>query len=160
MWEGRIARMLDQPQADPRVVRAVGAVVVNALGQVLLVYRGRPPAAGTWTLPGGRIELGESPEAAIVRELREETSLATVVLCPIGEVIIEREGTTFGVQEYLVTPLDDTAPRAGDDAAGVRWALPEELEKFGLLDDAVAVIKRGLEVRRTIRYTPINGSAR
>jgi ADP-ribose pyrophosphatase YjhB (NUDIX family) len=152
--------MPDRPQDDLHAVRAVGGVVVNGIGHILLVYRGRPPAAGTWTLPGGRVEAGESPEAAVVRELREETGLPTAIVCALDEVIIEREGTTFRVQEYLLVPLDNTAPRAGDDAAGVRWASPEDLEGLGVLDDAVSVVKRGLEVRRTIRYTPINGSAR
>jgi len=152
--------MPDPPQDDLHAVRAVGGVVVNGIGHILLVYRGRPPAAGTWTLPGGRVEAGESPEAAVIRELREETGLATAIVCALDEVIIEREGTTFRVQEYLLVPLDDTAPRAGDDAAGVRWASPEDLEGLGVLSDAVSVVKRGLEVRRTIRYTPINGSAR
>jgi 8-oxo-dGTP diphosphatase len=150
--------MGDNPQAG--AVPAVGAVVLDGRGHVLLVCRGRPPAVGTWTLPGGRVEAGESPEVAIVRELKEETSLATAIVCPLGEVILEREGTTFRVQEYLLVPLDDTVPEAGDDAADVCWASLEDLESLGVLDDAMAVIKRSLEVRRTIRYTPMNGSAR
>jgi 8-oxo-dGTP diphosphatase len=150
--------MMNDPQGDP--VRAVGAVVLDARGHVLLVCRGRPPAAGTWTLPGGHIEAGESPEAAIVRELREEATLSTAIVCHLGEVILEREGTTFAVQEYLLVPLDDSSPEAGDDAADVRWASLEELSGLGVLDDAIAMVKRGLEVRGTIRYTPMNGSAR
>ncbi|MGO9837244.1 MAG: NUDIX domain-containing protein [Polyangiaceae bacterium] len=138
----------------------MGAVVLDRRGHVLLVCRGRPPAVGTWTLPGGRIESGESPDVAIIRELREETSLSTAIVCPLGEVILEREGTTFRVQEYLLVPLDDTVPVAGDDAADVRWVSLEDLEGLGVLDDAVAVIKRSLEVHGTIRYTPVNGSAR
>ena len=111
-------------------------------------------------MPGGHIEAGESPEAAIVRELREEATLSTAIVCHLGEVILEREGTTFAVQEYLLVPLDDSSPEAGDDAADVRWASLEELSGLGVLDDAIAMVKRGLEVRGTIRYTPMNGSAR
>jgi 8-oxo-dGTP diphosphatase len=155
-----MARMPDEPQAQAEPVRAVGTVVLDARGRVLLVYRGRPPAAGTWTLPGGRVEAGESPEAAIVRELREETALETAIVSPLGEVTIEREGTTFRVQEYLVVPLDERDPRPGDDAADLRWAWLGELGDLGVLADAIAVVKRSLEVRRTIRYTRMNGSAR
>jgi 8-oxo-dGTP diphosphatase len=153
-----MGRMREDGQGE--TVLAVGAVVVDGLRRVLLVRRGRPPAAGTWTLPGGRVEPGEEPEAALVRELREETALETGLVRSIGEVIIDREGTTFRVQEYLVVPIDDTSARAGDDAAEVRWASLEELESLGVLADAIAVVKRGLEVHETIRYTAMNGSAR
>jgi len=141
-------------------VQAVGAVVLDGDGRVLLVLRGRPPAAGTWTLPGGKVEMGETPEAAVVRELREETALVASVVHDLGELTIEREGLVFAVHEYLLVPVDGRAPCAGDDAADVRWALPGELEGLGVFPDAIAVIKRGLEVRETIRYTRVNGSAR
>jgi mutator protein MutT len=150
--------MVDPPQAEP--VPAVGAVVVDPDGRILLVRRGRAPAAGTWTLPGGRVEAGESPEAAIVRELHEETALDTKIVCLLDELTLEREGMVFRVKEYLVIARPGQIPVAGDDAAEVRWALPGDLEILGVLRDAAAVVKRGLEVHRTIRYTPMNGSAR
>jgi 8-oxo-dGTP diphosphatase len=140
----------DHPQAQPNEILGVGAVLVDRDGRVLLVRRAHPPSAGAWTLPGGRVEPGESTEAAIVREVREETALETRVLCSLGSVRITREGLSFHIHEYLVAPVDDRLPRAGDDAADVRWASRSELAALGVHPDAVAVIDRGLtEVRAT-----------
>ena len=60
-------------------IPAVGAVIL-AQRHILLIQRGHPPAIGQWTLPGGVVELGESPEEAIIREVREECSLEITVL--------------------------------------------------------------------------------
>jgi 8-oxo-dGTP diphosphatase len=140
----------DHPQARPNEILGVGAVVVDREGRVLLIRRAHPPSAGAWTLPGGRVEPGESTEAAIVREVREETALETQVLCSLGSVRITREGLSFHIYEYLVVPVDDRPPRAGDDAAEVRWAFRSELAALGVHPDAIAVIDRGLaEVRAT-----------
>jgi 8-oxo-dGTP diphosphatase len=142
--------MPDHPQAQPNEILGVGAVVVDREGRVLLVRRAHPPSAGAWTLPGGRVEPGESTEAAIVREVREETALETHVLCSIGSVRITREGLSFHIHEYLVVPVDDRPARAGDDAAEVRWASRSELAALGVHPEALAVIDRGLtEVRAT-----------
>jgi mutator protein MutT len=122
---------------------AAGAVVVDDEGRVLLVRRGHAPSAGEWTLPGGRVEAGETPEAAIVRELREETALVASVVASLGVVTLEREGATYVVHEYLVRPESQVAS-AGDDAAEVRWVEDRELAALGVRAEAVAVIRRGL----------------
>jgi 8-oxo-dGTP diphosphatase len=133
-------------QAELVPVVAVGAVVVDRARRVLLVRRARAPAAGTWTLPGGHLEDGESLEAAIVREVREETALRTQVVCTLGVVPIAREGFAYTIHEHLLVPLEVDAPLfAGDDAAEARWVERAELEGFGVLPDAIEVIERGLE---------------
>jgi 8-oxo-dGTP diphosphatase len=147
-------------QAEPIRVVAVGGVVVDRAGRVLVV-RGacppdagagggpRPPAMGAWTLPGGHVEEGETLEEAVVRELREETGLETRVLCRLGVVGIELEGVSYSIHEHLMLPLDDESPRAGDDAAEVRWATCAELAALGVRPEAIEVIERGLvEARR------------
>jgi ADP-ribose pyrophosphatase YjhB (NUDIX family) len=137
-------------QAEPEVV--VGAVVVDVRGRVLLVRRGRPPSAGSWSLPGGHVELGESLDAAIVREVLEETAVPARVVCPLGVVPVAREGYAYAIHEHLLVPLDPTAaaePRAGDDAADARWVDPGEATAMGLRPDAQAVVASGLaEARR------------
>ncbi len=128
-------------------VRAVGAVVVDRQGRVLLVRRGKPPGKGQWTLPGGRVEPGESLEDAIVRELAEETALAVRVVASLGVVTVAREGFDYAIHEYLGVAHDGEA-RAGDDAAEVRWVAHGDMESLGVRADAVAVIESGLAEAR------------
>jgi mutator protein MutT len=128
-------------------VVAAGAVVIDERGRVLLVRRGRSPSVGEWTLPGGRVEPGESPEAAVVRELREETGLLGRPTSALGVVTIERDGVHYAIHEFsvaLAEPAGDAALRPGDDAAEARWARRDELPTLGVRADAIAVIDRAL----------------
>ena len=127
---------------------AVGAVVVDRAGRVLLVRRARPPGLGDWTIPGGRLESGETHAQAIVREVHEETGLRAHVLCRLGVVVIAREGHAYAIHEHLLVPLDDAEPAAGDDAAEARWVDPLDLAALGVRTDAVAVVERGLAAAR------------
>jgi mutator protein MutT len=74
------------PASPPRVVRCVGAVIHDPTGRLLLIRRGHDPHRGLWSLPGGRIEAGESPEQAVVREVREETGLEAELVERLGDV--------------------------------------------------------------------------
>jgi ADP-ribose pyrophosphatase YjhB (NUDIX family) len=139
--------------AGPPPLHAVGAVVLDAAGRVLLIRRGRPPGLGTWTLPGGRVEPGESYEDAVLRELREETALEARVQGPLGAVTLEREGFRYVIHEHLAFPCTEGPLRPGDDAAEVRWVPRHELDALGVLPDAVAVIDRGI-AEATARRSP------
>ncbi len=131
------------------LVTAVGAVVVNRSARVLLVQRRRAPMAGAWTLPGGHVEPGEWPEAAIAREVREETGLKTRVVCELGVVILRREGFGYAIHEYLLEPSEGDGPvRAGDDAADARWATQDEATAMGVGAEALAMIERGIDEAR------------
>jgi len=125
---------------------AAGAIILRADGAVLLVKRARPPLAGQWSLPGGRVEARESPEEAVVREVREETGLEVRVVAFVERVHLARErpdGDAFVIHEYLCAPVRDDAPmRAGDDAIDVRWARVQELESLGVSPEARAVVGR------------------
>jgi len=104
-----------------RRVPCVGGIVHDAAGRLLLVRRANPPAAGSWSLPGGRVEPGEDDATAVVRELAEETGLVVVPGRVVG--VVEREAPDGGT--YVITDLAcevvGGALRAGDDAADVRW---------------------------------------
>jgi ADP-ribose pyrophosphatase YjhB (NUDIX family) len=111
-------------------------------GRLLLVRRGHPPAEGLWSLPGGRVESGESDAAAIARELREETGLQA----EIGELVgmVSRPGpdeVVYDIYDYAAT-VDGGALRPGDDAADARWVDERELRALpttrGLLEALTA----------------------
>jgi ADP-ribose pyrophosphatase YjhB (NUDIX family) len=107
---------------SPLVVACVGAVVHDAAGRLLLVQRGHDPHAGRWTLPGGRVEPGETREQAVVREIREEAGLDVRVGAVVGRVAIPAGAVTYDVVDFACTPVDPSAePVAGDDAADVRF---------------------------------------
>ena len=119
---------------------------------MLLVRRGRPPSAGEWTLPGGRVEEGESPEAAAVRELREETAIEGASSRRWASSRSRARGSRYSIHEYLGgAGGDGRAARAGDDAADVRWARRGELEAIGVRADAIAVVDLGLALRRFVQ---------
>lgn len=105
---------------------AVGAVCVRE-GRLLLVRRGHPPAAGAWSLPGGRVRAGETLHAAVLRELREETGLRGEVgpLCGVAERV--GEGHHYVILDYWVR-VAAGEPVAADDAAEVRWADRTDLD--------------------------------
>jgi ADP-ribose pyrophosphatase YjhB (NUDIX family) len=105
----------------------VGAIVRDGDGRLLVVRRANPPAAGSWSLPGGRVEDGETDRAAAAREIREETGLDVAV----GELVgsVERDGgdgVVYVIRDYACTVRGGRLV-AGDDAADARWVTPSEL---------------------------------
>jgi len=111
----------------------VGAVAVHA-DQLLLVRRGRPPGAGLWSVPGGRVLPGEALAEAVVRELAEETGLTGVCDRFLGWVERIGDDHHFVILDFAVTVLDPDALQAGDDAAEAAWVPLEEVSERPLVD--------------------------
>ena len=123
----------------PRPEICVGAIARQG-DALLLIERGRGAAIGEWSVPGGRVEFGESLAEAVRREMAEETGLDVVV----GDVVdwVERISAEhhFVIVDFTVTVVDGTL-RAGDDAADARWVPIGDLGSVRLVDGLLAFLQ-------------------
>ncbi len=122
-------------------IPCVGAIVVDDGGRLLLIRRANPPAQGTWSVPGGRVEPGETDEDAVVRELLEETGLRGMVEREVGA--IERAapgGGTYVIRDFLLSVDRAGEPTAGDDAAEAAWFTPAQVRALETSPGLVEVL--------------------
>ena len=135
------------PVSPVRPVAAVGAVAFDERGRVLLVRRGHPPEQSAWSVPGGRLEPGETVTEAVAREMAEETGLQVAVLGLVAAVDwIERAPggellRHFVILDHLVEVLGGELA-AGDDADEAGWFAPGELARLTTTAGLVDVIER------------------
>src|SRR5271170_3736853 len=86
------------------VIPCVGAVVTDEQGRLLMIKRGHEPGAGLWSIPGGRIEPGETDTEALVREMLEETGLAVQAGPLLGSVRRPaQDGNVLDIRDYAAT---------------------------------------------------------
>lgn len=137
------------PSLDPeRPVVSVGAAIVDR-GRVLLVQRAQAPLQGAWSLPGGRVDLGETLVEAVAREVREETGL-DVLVGPVLEVLDRIERAADGQVRYHYVIIDYGCRVAGgrlasgSDARDVRWARLDDLQALGVTPAAIEVFRRAM----------------
>ncbi len=126
-----------------RPVPAVGAVVVDDRGRLLLVRRRSGPHPGRWAVPGGKQRFGEPLRAAARREVAEETGLEVEVGDPVWIGDILGPGYHYTVVDFLARPVGGTL-RPGDDAEEVRWVSLDELADYPLtptMEELVAVLE-------------------
>ena len=116
-----------------RPLVCVGAIVVDE-EELLLIRRGHGPAAGEWSIPGGRVEVGETLAEAVVRELAEETGLEGVCERLVGWVERIDAANHFVILDFQVTLLDRGPPTAGDDAAEAAWVPLHEVADLSLVE--------------------------
>lgn len=117
-----------------QIIPCVGAIVVDHEGRLLLIKRGHEPGMGLWSLPGGRIEPGETDIEALAREVREETGLTVRAGRLIGSVRRPSgDGRVFDIRDYAATVTGGSLT-AGDDAAQARWVSAAELDALRLTD--------------------------
>jgi 8-oxo-dGTP diphosphatase len=121
------------------VIPCVGAVIKDDQGRLLLIKRGHAPGAGLWSLPGGRIEPGETDAEALVREMREETGLAVHAGRLLGTVRRPAQGDVLDIRDYAATVTGGML-RAGDDAAEARWVAASEMESLPMTEGLVEAL--------------------
>lgn len=120
----------DQP------VVGVGALIVRNCA-IVLIRRGNEPSRGKWTIPGGIVELAESPETAVVREAKEETGLDVdnpSLVDVVSNVDLDEAGKVkyhYVIIDYLVHVVSGTA-KAASDAVELRWVPFDEVENYDL----------------------------
>src|SRR5215469_7675740 len=111
-------------------IPCVGAIIRDNAGRLLMILRGHDPGRGLWSIPGGRIEPGETPEQAVVREVREETGLDVSCGPLLGTAELPGlDGAIVDIRDYRAFLVPGVAARlatAGDDAADVRWVSEEQ----------------------------------
>ena len=141
-----------------RPVVGVGAIVIDG-SRVLLVRRGHEPLKGEWSVPGGVVEIGETLEAAIAREVQEETGLR-VDVGPIVDVLdrirFDPDGRTryhYVLVDFLCRPNSGTLASASD-AEDVAWAPLVELGDYGVAEATISVIQKGFDIVRSGSWAP------
>ncbi|WP_427454621.1 NUDIX hydrolase [Litorimonas sp. WD9-15] len=119
----------------------VGVVCIKE-DSVLLIQRGTAPRKGEWSIPGGRIEPGETEAEASLRELSEETDVTAELLTKITVLNADFEGFQYRLHDYLAR-WTGGEPRAGDDAAQARFVPLSEIDALGMWPETVRVIREG-----------------
>jgi 8-oxo-dGTP diphosphatase len=152
--------MASSREYPERPVVGVGGVIVDR-DRTVLIRRGTEPLLGRWSIPGGTIEIGETIEEAVRRELREETGLEVRVLELIelfDRVYLENGAASsqdkkkpryhFIIADYLCE-LVGGEPRAGSDVTDLAFAREDELGKFHLTEKATSVLKKAFAMSRS-----------
>jgi 8-oxo-dGTP diphosphatase len=131
------------------VIPCVGAVIKDDQGRLLLIKRGHEPGAGLWSVPGGRVEPGETDSEALVREIREETGLAVQAGPLLGRVRRPapdgpaadggQDSTVLDIRDYAATVTGGTLC-PGDDAAEARWVAVSELPSLPITEGLVEAL--------------------
>jgi len=142
-----------------RPVMGVGGVIIDN-ARTVLIRRGTEPLRGEWSIPGGTIEIGETLEEAVHRELREETGLEVRVLELIelfDRIYLDQHSTAatdkkkprfhYVIADYLCE-LTGGEPRAGSDVTDLALAREDELVRFHLTEKATSVLKKAFAMSR------------
>jgi 8-oxo-dGTP diphosphatase len=158
----RNLHMASSREYPERPVVGIGGVIIER-GRTLLIRRGSEPLRGEWSIPGGTLELGESLEEGVARELLEETGIVVRVLelIEVFDRIYAEDGKIaaqmqkkprfhYVIVDYLCERVGGEA-RAGSDVTEVAFAREEELGKFHLTETATRILKKAFAMERARR---------
>ncbi|HWG05631.1 MAG TPA: NUDIX hydrolase [Beijerinckiaceae bacterium] len=147
---------MSHKQNPGQIVLGVGAVLWNEEAEVLLIRRSKPPRLGEWSLPGGKVEFGETLRAALLREVREETGLDVQIvdLLDTAEIIFDAEAGAADAHYVLVDfTVHAVSGRlaAGSDAADARWFSLDAIAGLHLWSETRRVIEQSADIHLTRR---------
>jgi ADP-ribose pyrophosphatase YjhB (NUDIX family) len=121
-------------------IPAAGAIIFDERRRILLIRRSKPPAAGRWSVPGGKSEQHELAPATCIREVREETGFVVEVTRYAGRVLREApSGGVYVIDDYLCRIVGGEL-RAGDDAMDAAWFTLAELAELQLAEGLVSAL--------------------
>ena len=132
-------------------VVGVGAIILDG-NRVLLVRRANAPLKGVWSIPGGRLELGETLTEGLRREIREETGLRIEILDQVEvfeRIMRDNDGRVqyhYVLVDYLCEPAGGVL-RAADDADDARWVEQDEMAELTMTEGTLAVINKAFQLR-------------
>jgi len=154
--------MTSSREYPERPVVGIGGVIIDQ-GRTLLIRRGSEPLRGEWSIPGGTLELGETLEEGVARELLEETGIKVRVIeiIEVFDRIYADDGTILAqaqkkprfhyvIVDYLCERIEGD-PRAGSDVTDVAFAREEELSKYRLTETATRILKKAFAMDRARR---------
>jgi mutator protein MutT len=131
-------------------IRCVGGIVRDSTGRLLLIRRAHDPGRDKWSLPGGKVESGETDTAALERELREETGLTVAVGNLIGVVERAAPKGVYVIYDYACSVTGGDL-LAGDDALEAAWV---DLAMFTTLDTGNDLVVQLADTLRQWRELP------
>ncbi len=136
------------PDQNETPIPCVGVICFKG-EDVLLIKRGQAPRKGDWSIPGGRIEAGESEEAACLRELMEETQITGRLIGKVALIHADFEGRLYDLHDYCAV-WESGDVTAGDDAIDAKFVDPETLARIPMWDQTRAVIEQAREMKNAI----------
>ena len=130
---------MEAVMTETKPIDCVGVICFRG-DDVLLIKRGTAPRKGEWSIPGGRIEAGESERDAALRELFEETSIMAALESKVATIDAQFEDYNYRLHDYAARWISGE-PQFGDDAADARFVPPHELDALGMWPKTREVIE-------------------
>lgn len=128
----------------PEPMIGVGGLLFNRHNQVLLIKRDKAPAQGLWSVPGGKLEAGESLIECCRREIKEETGLDVEAISIVAVVERRIENFHYVIVDFLVELLNEQndIPVASSDVSEARWIGLDKIGDYPLVTGLLEIIRR------------------